>query len=89
MEQNAFTGQMIATVTALIGLGSVLVTLGRLMQKLDQLHKDNKELKEDIEEVRHELAKEKENKEIWRDQLSEKLSDLSRRIIVVETKLSK
>lgn len=89
MEQNAFTGQMIATLTALIGLGSVLVTLGRLMQKLDQLHKDNKELKGDIDEVRSELAKEKENRELWRDQLSEKLTELSERTIVMETRIAK
>lgn len=89
MEQNAFTGQMIATFTALIGLGSVLITLGRLMQKLDQLHKDNKELKEDIEEVRLELAKEKQVREIWRDQLSEKLNELSERTVIMETKIEK
>lgn len=89
MEQNVFTGQMLVSITALLGLGSVLITLGKLIQKIDQLHKDNKELKEDIEEVREELTKEKESRELWRDQLTEKLTELSERTVVIETRISK
>jgi uncharacterized protein (DUF3084 family) len=88
MENSLFTGQMLISATALLGLGGVLVSLGKLIQKVDQLHKDLDTLKTDLDTVHKELVSEETKRETWQGQTTNKLAEMSERTTVIETKLS-
>jgi FtsZ-binding cell division protein ZapB len=88
MDQSLFTGQMLISATALLGLGGVLVSMGKLIQKVDQLHKDLEGVKDDIDSVRKEMLSEETKRESWQERTTNKLGEMSERTTTIEAKLS-
>lgn len=81
-------GELVLTVTGLLGFGSVLIAVGRLIQKVDTVQKEVTALKEEVDTLQTDIKEQWRSKDEWRAAVQEKLNKISERLTVVETKTS-